>query len=78
MFKTRRFLAAILVLWLFAVGCGAQTPAIPQDPINWGTPEQESFKDGGIKPAPWGFIQSCVDPKSEVADEDCERGGFKK
>lgn len=76
MFKTRRFLAAILVLWLFAVGCGAQ--GAPVDPINWGTPEQESFKDGGIKPAPWGFIQSCIDSKSEVYDEDCERGGFKK
>ena len=73
--KPKSFLAIALVLWFFVAGCGAQTPV---DPIDWGTPQEESFKDGGIRVAPWGFIQSCLDPESEVYDEDCERGGFKR
>ena len=71
-----RIFAVILLVAFLTYGCGAQST--PTDPINWGNAQEEAIKDGGIRVAPFGFIQCCVDPKSEVADEDCQRGGFKK
>lgn len=70
--RARNCIGVLLVLVL--LGCVAQKPS---DPI-WGSPKEEAFKDKGVRPAPPGFLQSCIDPESAVADEDCVRGGFKK
>ncbi len=75
MFRRLRNCVGILLVLVFLFGCGAQKSS---DPINWGTQKEESFGDAGWRAAPPGFIQSCTSPSSEVADEDCVRGGFKK